>query len=74
MEKKEGETELRFHVSLEELIRAAFSPSHIEGFKSPITGETKGATTTLRFKTFPDFLVLQIQVCLSVDDLELWGI
>ncbi|KJH51075.1 UBA/TS-N domain protein [Dictyocaulus viviparus] len=30
-------------------------------FVSPVTNEKKGARTTVRFKTFPDFLFLQIQ-------------
>lgn len=59
---KEGETEARFEVTLANLLASAFAPSYIEGFKSPITGEAKGASTLQRFKTFPDFLVIQIQV------------
>ncbi|VDO87440.1 unnamed protein product [Heligmosomoides polygyrus] len=31
------------------------------GLPSPITKEKKGARTTIRFKTFPDFLILQAQ-------------
>lgn len=61
MEAKEGETEKRFEVSLDYLIESAFAVSHIDDYKSPVTGEDKGATNTLRFKTFPEFLVIQIQ-------------
>ncbi|KAK5978113.1 UBA/TS-N domain protein, partial [Trichostrongylus colubriformis] len=51
----------RSTVALTDCLYALFEPETIEDFVSPITKEKKGARTTLRFKTFPDFLFLQAQ-------------
>ncbi|VDO20429.1 unnamed protein product, partial [Haemonchus placei] len=52
----------RSTVALTDCLYALFEPDTIEDFVSPVTKEKKGARTTLRFKTFPDFLFLQAQV------------
>ncbi|VDN23752.1 unnamed protein product [Cylicostephanus goldi] len=54
----------RSNVALTDCLHALFEPEIIEDFVSPITNERKGARTTIRFKTFPDFLFLQAQVIL----------
>ncbi|CAJ0592736.1 unnamed protein product [Cylicocyclus nassatus] len=51
----------RSNVALTDCLHALFEPEIIEDFVSPITNERKGARTTIRFKTFPDFLFLQAQ-------------
>ncbi|KAK6059889.1 hypothetical protein COOONC_02457 [Cooperia oncophora] len=56
----EGEGQ-RSTVALTDCLHALFEPETIEDFVSPITKERKGARTTIRFKTFPDFLFLQAQ-------------
>uniref|UniRef100_A0A0K0CZ92 Ubiquitin carboxyl-terminal hydrolase n=1 Tax=Angiostrongylus cantonensis TaxID=6313 RepID=A0A0K0CZ92_ANGCA len=55
------EDNARSSVALADCLRALFQPDVIEDFVSPITNEKKGARTTIRFKTFPDFLFLQAQ-------------
>ncbi|CAL2028774.1 unnamed protein product [Caenorhabditis brenneri] len=54
------ESEGRFTVDMMDAIRGAFDKQFVEGYKSPITGEAKGATNTMSFKTFPDFLFFQV--------------
>lgn len=54
------DTEGRFSVDMKDAIRTAFAEQFVEGYKSPITGEAKGATNTMSFKTFPDFLFVQV--------------
>ncbi|PIO75083.1 UBA/TS-N domain protein [Teladorsagia circumcincta] len=51
----------RSAVALTDCLHALFEPETIEDFVSPITKEKRGARTTVRFKTFPDFLFLQAQ-------------
>ncbi|KAK6012381.1 UBA/TS-N domain protein, partial [Ostertagia ostertagi] len=51
----------RSTVALTDCLHALFEPETIEDFVSPITKEKRGARTTIRFKTFPDFLFLQAQ-------------
>ncbi|EPB68766.1 UBA/TS-N domain protein, partial [Ancylostoma ceylanicum] len=51
----------RSSVALTDCLHALFEPETIEDFVSPITHEKKGARTTIRFRTFPDFLFLQAQ-------------
>ncbi|KHJ97456.1 UBA/TS-N domain protein [Oesophagostomum dentatum] len=51
----------RSSVALTDCLGALFEPELIEDFVSPVTHEKKGARTTLRFRTFPDFLFLQAQ-------------
>ncbi|VDM57326.1 unnamed protein product [Angiostrongylus costaricensis] len=55
------EDNARSSVALTDCLRALFQPDVIEDFVSPITNEKKGARTTIRFKTFPNFLFLQAQ-------------
>ncbi|GMR53680.1 hypothetical protein PMAYCL1PPCAC_23875, partial [Pristionchus mayeri] len=55
------EEAIRFSVPLTDCISAAFSEETIEGFTSPVTGETAGARSSISMATFPDYLVLQIQ-------------
>ncbi|GMT28614.1 hypothetical protein PFISCL1PPCAC_19911, partial [Pristionchus fissidentatus] len=61
---------VRFSVPLTDCISAAFSEEYIEGFKSPVTGETKGARTAISMATFPDYIVLQIQRFHMGDDYQ----
>lgn len=35
---------------------------YLDGFKSPVTGQLNGAVQRLRFKTFPDYLIVQAKV------------
>ncbi|KAF1770163.1 hypothetical protein GCK72_001981 [Caenorhabditis remanei] len=52
------DTENRFTVDMSAAIQAAFDVQF--GYKSPITGEQKGATNTITMKTFPDYLLFQV--------------
>ncbi|VDM66156.1 unnamed protein product [Strongylus vulgaris] len=61
----------RSSVALTDCLCALFEPDIIEDFVSPITHEKKGARTTIRFKTFPDYLFLQAQV---PDEIDLSGL
>ncbi|VDL73570.1 unnamed protein product [Nippostrongylus brasiliensis] len=56
----EGESQ-RSTVALTDCLHALFEPEVIDDFVSPITHEKKGARTTIRFKTFPNFMFLQVQ-------------
>jgi len=38
----------------------------IEGYTSPVTGESKGARVTVRMGSFPKFLIIQIKVGAAV--------
>lgn len=50
------------HNSLRYLITSLITLSFsFQGYKSPVTGEVKGATNTLTMKTFPDYLLVQVQ-------------
>ncbi|KAK6728645.1 hypothetical protein RB195_005968 [Necator americanus] len=51
----------RSSVALSDCLQGVFEPDIIEDFVSPVTHEKKGARTTMRFRTFPDFLFLQAQ-------------
>ncbi|KAK6021858.1 UBA/TS-N domain protein, partial [Ostertagia ostertagi] len=59
----------RSTVALTDCLHALFEPETIEDFVSPITKEKRGARTTIRFKTFPDFLFLQAQICPVFEEL-----
>ncbi|CAD6189869.1 unnamed protein product [Caenorhabditis auriculariae] len=60
MEPIEG-VENRFRVQMSRAVEYYLGTQTIEGYKSPVTGEIGGATTTLRFKTYPDYLLVQSQ-------------
>ncbi|CAI4223100.1 unnamed protein product [Auanema sp. JU1783] len=51
----------RYRTQLTSLIESELSPSLIEDFTSPVSLEQKGATNTVKFRTFPDFLLLAVQ-------------
>ncbi|KAF8368018.1 usp-5 [Pristionchus pacificus] len=61
---------LRFSVPLTHCISAAFSEESIEGFTSPITGETRGARSCISMATFPDYLMIQVQRFQMGDDYQ----
>uniref|UniRef100_A0A1I7TET2 Ubiquitin carboxyl-terminal hydrolase n=2 Tax=Caenorhabditis tropicalis TaxID=1561998 RepID=A0A1I7TET2_9PELO len=54
------DTEGRFSVDMNVAIRSFFDTQFVDGYKSPITGEQKGATNTVSMKTFPDYLLFQV--------------
>ncbi|PIC52819.1 hypothetical protein B9Z55_002766 [Caenorhabditis nigoni] len=56
---KPTEKENHYTVDMTDAVQACFSKQFVEGYKSPITGEPKGANNTLSMKTFPDYLILQ---------------
>uniref|UniRef100_A0A8R1IY69 Ubiquitinyl hydrolase 1 n=2 Tax=Caenorhabditis japonica TaxID=281687 RepID=A0A8R1IY69_CAEJA len=51
----------RSSVDMSAAVRAYFDVQLVDGYKSPVTGETKGATNTISMKTFPDYLFVQVQ-------------
>ncbi|TKR93788.1 hypothetical protein L596_008183 [Steinernema carpocapsae] len=52
---------VRKQVSLDMCLESTFSDSTVDDFKSPITGEVKGARNRMRMKTFPKYLFVQMK-------------
>ncbi|CAB3407139.1 unnamed protein product [Caenorhabditis bovis] len=59
--KTEFSAESRVSIDMKMSLGAAFGAQFVEGYKSPITGEAKGATNKIQFKSFPDYLFVQVQ-------------
>lgn len=57
---------VRPRVPLLALLDALFADQHLDDFVSPVNGERAGADQRTRFKTFPDFLLLQAQVSIEL--------
>ncbi|CAI2296626.1 unnamed protein product [Caenorhabditis sp. 36 PRJEB53466] len=55
------ESEGRFSVDMGAALRNYCNTQFVEGYRSPLTGEQKGATNTVTLKTFPDYLLVQVQ-------------
>jgi len=51
---------VRLHIPFESLLENFLAPDVIDGFKSSATGKTGTATRTVRFKTFPNFLMVHL--------------
>lgn len=54
------DTEGRFSVDMNAALSVCFGVQLVEGYKSPVTGEEKGATNTVSMKSFPDYLLFQV--------------
>uniref|UniRef100_A0A1I7YHJ4 Ubiquitin carboxyl-terminal hydrolase n=1 Tax=Steinernema glaseri TaxID=37863 RepID=A0A1I7YHJ4_9BILA len=52
---------LRKQIPLSVCLESTFADSMIEDFKSPVTGELKGARERIRMKTFPKYLFVQMK-------------
>jgi uncharacterized UBP type Zn finger protein len=53
---------VRPRVPIIALIEALFADQHIDDFVSPVGGRGAGANQRIRFRTFPDYLLIQAQV------------
>lgn len=61
----ETEATVRPTVSFDECLSATFGKQQIDGFRSPITDEVKGAVEQYRIATFPDYLIIQLKVSIN---------
>ncbi|KAK0425478.1 hypothetical protein QR680_009227 [Steinernema hermaphroditum] len=52
---------VRKQIPLSVCLESTFSDSTIDDFKSPVTGEVKGARERIRMKTFPKYLFVQMK-------------
>jgi hypothetical protein len=62
MEINEDNPTPRKTIQMTQCLESAFAEGRIEEYSSPITGERLGATQNVRMGSFPNFLLIQLQV------------
>lgn len=63
----ETETQVRPTISFAECLSATFGRQQIDDFRSPITNEVKGGIEQYSIATFPDYLIIQLKVSITLD-------